>query len=207
MSIEIAPETRLRVLVVDDHDVVQWGLRIMLDHQPWVERSWSARSGAEALKIASAHEVDLALVDLFVGAESGAEICEQLHVVCPGLKVLLISGAGHISQRAAASCGASGFITKDRRGADLVRAVRMVAMGMSIFEQDETAPLLRPELSERERQVLQLLAAGATNREIAARLHLSPHTVKEYASGVYRKLDVRGRIQAAKRAEQLGLID
>jgi DNA-binding NarL/FixJ family response regulator len=207
VSAEPALDTRVRVLVVDDHDVVHWGLRIMLERLEWVEQAWSARSGAEALKIAGAEEVDLALVDLFVGSESGAEICEQLHVVRPGLKVLLISGAGHISPRAAASCGASGFITKDRRGADLVRAVRMVAMGLSVFEQDEVPPAQRPELSDREREVLALVAAGATNREIAARLHLSPHTVKEYASTLYRKLGVRGRIQAAKRAEQLGLID
>jgi two-component system response regulator DesR len=207
VSTEATLETSLRVLVVDDHDVVHWGLRIMLDRLSWVEGAWSARSGAEARELAAAHEIDLALVDLFVGSESGAEICEQLHLVRPGLKVLLISGAGHISPRAAASCGASGFITKDRRGTDLVRAVQMVAMGLSVFEQDEPGTAPRPELSEREREVLSLLAAGATNREIAARLHLSPHTVKEYASTLYRKLGVRGRIQAAKRAEQLGLID
>ncbi len=119
-----------------------------------------------------------------MGAESGAEICERLHVVRPGLKVLLISGAGSISSRAAASCGASGFVTKDRRGADLVRAVRMVAMGLSVFEQDDPVVGPHPELSDRERQVLGLLASGATNREIADRLHLSPHTVKEYASAL-----------------------
>lgn len=197
----------LRVLVVDDHDVVHWGLRIMLERLSWVARSWSARCGAEALRIASEHAIDLALIDLFVGSESGAEICERLHAVRPGLRVLLISGAGQISARAAASCGASGFVTKDRRGADLVRAVRMVALGMSVFEQEEAPALPRPELSERERQVLELLAGGATNREIAARLHLSPHTVKEYTSAVYRKLGVPGRIQAAKRAGELGLID
>jgi two-component system response regulator DesR len=207
MTTKAPPDMSLRVLVVDDHDVVHWGLRIMLERLEWVQQAWSARSGAEALGIASDNEIDLALVDLFVGAESGAEICERLHVVRPGLKVLLISGAGSISSRAAASCGASGFVTKDRRGADLVRAVRMVAMGLSVFEQDDPVVGPHPELSDRERQVLGLLASGATNREIADRLHLSPHTVKEYASALYRKLEVRGRIQAAKRAEQLGLID
>ncbi len=207
MSATPALDTHLRVLVVDDHDVVHWGLRIMLERLPWVEGSWSAHNGAEALKLAAAHEIDLALIDLFVGPESGAEICERLHVVRPGLKVLLISGAGQISPRAAASCGANGFVTKDRRGADLVRAVQMVAMGLSVYEQDEPPPTARDALSKRERQVLELLAAGATNREIADRLHLSPHTVKEYASAVYRKLEVPGRIQAATRARELGLID
>jgi two-component system response regulator DesR len=207
VSAEAALDHPLHVLVVDDHDVVQWGLRIMLARISWVQRSWSARTGAEALKIASEHEIDLALIDLFVGSESGPEICEQLHVVRPGVRVLLISGAGQISPRAAASCGASGFVSKDRRGGDVVRAVHMVAMGRLAFESGPELAGERPELSEREREVLALVAAGATNREIANQLHLSPHTVKEYASALYRKLGVRNRIQAAKRAEQFGLID
>lgn len=206
---ELAPlERPQHVLVVDDHDVVHWGLRIMLERLPWIERSYSAHNGAEAVTRASRQEIDLALVDLFVGPESGAEICERLHEVRPGIRVLLISGAGHISPRAAAACGASGFVSKDWRGTDIVRAVHMVALGMSVFEEenpDDEGPagLI---LSERERQVLTLVAAGATNREIAAELHLSPHTVKEYTSSTYRKLDVRNRLEAVKRAEKLGLI-
>jgi DNA-binding NarL/FixJ family response regulator len=198
---------RLSVLVVDDHDVVHWGLRTMLERLPWVSQAWSARSGAEAFEIAGGNEVDLALIDLFVGNESGVDICERLHVVCPGVKVLLISGAGQISPRAAASCGATGFVTKDQRGAELVRALRAVAIGESAFEQDAEVVAPRLALSGREREVLAHLAAGATNREIAARLHLSPHTVKEYASALYKKLEVANRIQAARRAEQLKLID
>jgi DNA-binding NarL/FixJ family response regulator len=196
----------IRVLVVDDHDVVHWGLRIMLERQPWVERSYSAHNAAEALASATRDEIDLALVDLFVGAESGPEICEQLHAARPGVRVLLISGAGQISPRAAAACGASGFVSKDWRGSDIVRAVGMVAAGMSVFEEDGGAPEADPGLSERERQVLGLVAAGATNREIAEQLHLSPYTVKEYASTLYRKLEVRNRLEAVKRAEKLGLI-
>jgi DNA-binding NarL/FixJ family response regulator len=196
----------IRVLVVDDHDVVHWGLRIMLERQPWVERSYSAHNAAEALASATRDEIDLALVDLFVGAESGPEICEQLHVVRPGIRVLLISGAGQISPRAAAACGASGFVSKDWRGSDIVRAVGVVASGRSVFEDDGGAPEADPGLSERERQVLGLVAAGATNREIAEQLHLSPYTVKEYASTLYRKLEVRNRLEAVKRAEKLGLI-
>ena len=196
----------IRVLVVDDHDVVHWGLRMMLERQPWVERSYSAHNAAEALASATRDQVDLALVDLFVGAESGPEICERLHAVRPGVRVLLISGAGQISPQAAAACGASGFVSKDWRGSDIVRAVGMVATGMSVFEEEGRAPEADPGLSERERQVLGLVAAGATNREIAEQLHLSPYTVKEYASTLYRKLEVRNRLEAVKRAEKLGLI-
>jgi two-component system response regulator DesR len=207
MSAQAAGERQLSVLVVDDHDVVHWGLRTMLERLPWVSQAWSARSSAEAFEIAGRNEVDLALIDLFVGNESGVDICERLHVVSPGVKVLLISGAGQISPRAAASCGASGFVTKDQRGAELVRAIRTVAAGESAFEEDAEVVAQRPALSNRELEVLAQLAAGATNREIAARLHLSPHTVKEYASSLYKKLEVENRIQAARRAEQLRLID
>jgi DNA-binding NarL/FixJ family response regulator len=197
----------LRVLVVDDHDVVHWGLRIMLDRLPWIERSFSAHDGAEAVARAAREEIDLALVDLFVGAESGAEICERLHEVRPGVRVLLISGAGQISPRAAAACGASGFVSKDWRGTDIVRAVHMVALGMSVFDEDAAEDgSAGPALSEREQQVLGLISEGATNNEIAAELHLSPHTVKEYTSALYRKLEVRNRLEAVKRAEKLGLI-
>ena len=179
---------------------------MMLERQPWIERSYSAHNGAEAVASANRHQIDLALVDLFLGAESGAEVCELLRAARPAVRVLLISGAGQISERAATACGASGFVSKDWRGSDIVRAVAMVATGKSVFEEEGGAAEIDPGLSERERQVLRLVAAGATNREIAAELHLSPYTVKEYASTLYRKLEVRNRLEAVKRAEKLGLI-
>ena len=88
-----APRKRLRVLVVDDHEVVHWGFRLMLGEQPWVERCLSARNGEEALSLARRYEPHVALVDLFVGEESGAEICERVRFILPDPNVLLISGA------------------------------------------------------------------------------------------------------------------
>jgi len=90
-------ERRLRVLVVDDHEVVHWGLRLMLGEQPWVERCLSARNGEEALALTQRYDPHVALVDLFVGRESGAEICERLRAASPTTSVLMISGAGRIS--------------------------------------------------------------------------------------------------------------
>ncbi len=81
-----------RVLVVDDHDVVHWGVRTLLRRQAWVSRAWSARTGAEAVALAARHRIDPALVDLFVGSESGPDICERLQLVRPGVRVLLVSG-------------------------------------------------------------------------------------------------------------------
>ncbi|HLW94561.1 MAG TPA: response regulator transcription factor [Solirubrobacteraceae bacterium] len=203
---ELAPDDdkiRLRVLIVDDHDVVHWGFRQMLGNLPWVERTLSSRSGEEAYVLAERYKPDVALVDLFLGEESGAEVCQQLRERSPTTKVLLISGAGRISPEAARDAGASGFIPKDWGAADIARAVRMVGLGMTVFQpqvDDGTAAL-----TQREREVLDLIAQGATNREIAAQLHLSPHTIHEHTSSLYRKLGARNRADAVQRAARLGL--
>jgi DNA-binding NarL/FixJ family response regulator len=193
----------LRVLVVDDHDVVHWGFRLMLGNQPWVERCLSARTGEEAYALARRYEPHVALVDLFIGEESGADVCEQLCKRSPITNVLLISGAGRISSRTAKAAGASGFIAKEWAAEDISRAVRMVGLGLTVFEpQPEAGP---HPLSPREREVLELIASGGTNREVAAELHLSPHTVKDLTSSLYRKLGAKNRADAVRRAERLGL--
>jgi DNA-binding NarL/FixJ family response regulator len=197
-------ERRLRVLVVDDHEVVHWGLRMMLGEQPWVERCLSARNGEEAMALTRRYDPHVALVDLFVGRESGADICERVREASPTTSVLMISGAGRISPTAARAAGAAGFISKDWPAADIARAVRMVGLGMTVFRPQE-APA-GPPLTDREREVLELIGSGATNREIAERLFLSPHTVKEHTSSLYRKLSVRNRAEAVQKAQRLGLI-
>jgi DNA-binding NarL/FixJ family response regulator len=197
-------ERRLRVLVVDDHEVVHWGFRLLLTELPWVERCLSARTGEEAIALARRYEPHVALVDLFLGTESGAEVCASLRQASPRTRVLFVSGAGRISPSAATAAGASGFVSKDWSARDVARAVRMVALGKTVFPPQSEGPVT--PLSERERDVLGLLATGATNREIASRLHLSPHTVKEYTSTLYRKLKARNRAEAVQRAQRLGFI-
>jgi two-component system response regulator DesR len=196
------PES-LDVLVVDDHDVVHWGFKLLLSKQSWVGSCATATSSAEAIEQLRLGPVDVALVDLFLGAESGAELCEEIRRASPETRVLLMSGAGTISPGAARAAGAAGFVSKNWRAADITMAVRMVGRGMTVFEPGGEAD--DAGLSGREREVLQLIAEGATNREIAERLYLSPHTIKEYTSSLYRKLGVRNRAEAASRAEQLGL--
>jgi DNA-binding NarL/FixJ family response regulator len=210
MSAQPAPQRRppmdrkLRVLVVDDHDVVHWGFRVLLGEQPWVERCLAARTGAEALAILPSLRPDVALVDLFLAGESGADVCDSIRKASPSTRVLLISGAGRMSPAAARAAGASGFVSKDWEAREVARAVRMVGSGMTVFE--PTAEQPAPMLTEREREVLDLIAAGSTNREIAEQLFLSPHTVKEHTSAVYRKLQARNRAEAVQRAQRVGLL-
>jgi two-component system response regulator DesR len=198
-----SPE-RLRVLVVDDHDVVHWGFRLMLTQQAWVERCVSAHSGEEAMAMAERYRPHVALVDLFIGEESGAEICEQIRAAEPSTRVLLFSGAGEISPHAARAAGASGFAYKDWPAARISAAVRAVGMGKMVFGRQDRQGALG--LTDRERAVLELMASGATNPEIAEQLHLSKHTIKEHTSSVYRKLGVRNRTEAVQRGQRLGLL-
>ncbi|HEY1567841.1 MAG TPA: response regulator transcription factor [Solirubrobacteraceae bacterium] len=197
-------DRKLRVLVVDDHDVVHWGFRVLLGEQPWVERCLAARTGDEALRLLATLRPDVALVDLFLAGESGADVCDSIRKASPSTRVLLISGAGRMSPAAARAAGASGFVSKDWDAREVARAVRMVGSGMTVFE--PTAEQPAPMLSEREREVLDLIAAGSTNREIAEQLFLSPHTVKEHTSAVYRKLQARNRAEAVQRAQRIGLL-
>lgn len=196
-------ERRLRVLVVDDHDVVHWGFRLMLGQMSWVERCLSARNGEEAVAMCRRYEPHVALVDLFLAGESGPEVCERLRAEAPAPRVLLISGAGGISASAARAAGAAGFISKDWPATEIAKLVRMVGTGMTVFRESPRPSV--PLLTNRESEILELIAGGATNREIAAELFLSPHTIKEHTSALYRKLGARNRAEAVERAQRLGL--
>ncbi len=200
-----AERQRLRVLVVDDHEVVQWGFRVLLGEQPWVERCLAARTGAEALELVKRFRPHVALVDLFLSGESGADVCESIRTTSPATRVLLISGSGRMSPAAARAAGASGFVSKDLEAREVAAAVRMVGQGMTQFSPKSDQP--SPLLSEREREVLEMIAAGSTNREIAEHLYLSPHTVKEHTSALYRKLRARNRAEAVQRAQRMGLLE
>jgi DNA-binding NarL/FixJ family response regulator len=199
----MSPGGKLRVLVVDDHDVVQWGFRLLLDKQSWVERCLAASNGEEAIAVCRRLQPEVALVDMLLGTESGAEVCEEIRKASPETRVLLISGAGVISPNVARSAGASGFISKDWSAVDVVKAVRMVSLGTEVFADHEA---LDSPLSEREQEVLSLIATGSTNKEIAGQLHLSPHTVKEHTSAIYRKLGVRNRAEATRQAQRLKIL-
>ena len=196
---------RLRVLLLDAHDVVHWGFKMLLATEHWVERFMAAHSPDEAVELARRFAPHVAVVD--VGAAGGGlgELYARLRQASPRTRVLLMSAGERISTRSARVAGASGFVSKRRGAREIASAARMVGLGMTLFEPEPAAT--RTLLSERERQVLELVAAGSTNREIAARLFLSPHTVKDHTSALYRKLGARNRAEAILRAQRLGLLD
>jgi two-component system response regulator DesR len=197
-------DRRLSVLVVDDHDIVHWGMRVVLVQQDWIERCVPARTGAEAVDRARRYQPHVALVDLFVGDEAGTDIVGRILEAHPPTRVLLISGASRISAGAARAAGAAGFVTKDRSAAEIVDAIHRIGAGADVF--DPPARAASQRLTGREREVLELVAAGLTNAEIAAELQLSPNTVKEHASTMFRKLGARNRADAVTRAQRLGVI-
>jgi DNA-binding NarL/FixJ family response regulator len=199
-----AKTRRLGVLLVDDHDVVHVGMRVLLRREPWVGRILTARTGVEAVLLAARHEPAVALVDRFVGEEIGTQICRAIRARSPVVRVLLMSNSGSLTQHAALAAGAAGVIAKDSAATDLLTVVRDVA-------RDERRFVWRPEvvrgpLTHRQQQILTLMAEGATNRDIAAALGLALDTVKQHTSLIYRRLEVRNRAGAVHRGQRLGLL-
>jgi DNA-binding NarL/FixJ family response regulator len=197
-------DRRLAVLIVDDHELVHWGFRLKLSREPWVSRCLGARNGEEAVALTRRYHPHVAVVDLMLGVEAGADVCEQILRVSPTTRVLLMSGTGRMARGAARSVGASGFVPKGWPTADLTRAIHAVALGRTLFVSSPEQSTIA--LSPREREVLDDLADGATNLEIADHMRLSHHTVKEHVSSLYRKLGVRNRTGAVHRARRLGLL-
>jgi two-component system response regulator DesR len=198
------PVVRLRVLVADEQEIVHWGFRSLLTAQDWVERYIGAQTSEEALELVRAHQPHVAMVDVTVGDDSGSALCRQIAEICPRTRVVLMARNGAITAQSARAAGAFGSVPKDWSAQDLASAARMVALGMTVFAPDREQP--GALLSERERQVLQLIAGGATNREIAERLFLSPHTIKDHTSTLYRKVKAKNRADAIQRAQRLGLL-
>jgi two-component system response regulator DesR len=197
-------ERRLSVLVVDDQEVIHWGFKMLFSRRTWVANYCAVATAAEAVEVAEREQPDVALVGALVGYDSGAQITRELRDVSPGTRVLLMAMGGGVTARAARAAGAFGYVPKHWPAKDIANAARMVGLGMTVFAPDEDGAAL---LSERERQVLDMIAAGATNREIAERLFLSPHTIKDHTSTLYKKIGARNRAQAILRAQRLGILD
>jgi DNA-binding NarL/FixJ family response regulator len=199
------PAESLSVLVVDDHDLVHWGLRALFTAQPWVHRYVAAYGAREGVERARDERPDVALVDAVLGMDSGAELVAAVRAASPGTRVVLMTAGRGVSSRVARRLGADGVVDKDWAATDIVSAARTVALGMTLF--GEEAEPLPNDISDREREVLRLVGAGATNREIASRLGLSHNTVKSHTSALFRKLGARNRAEAIAAARRLGILE
>jgi DNA-binding NarL/FixJ family response regulator len=209
----------IRVVVADDHPVVRAGLVALLSSLPDVEVVATAADGAEAVREVVTTRPDVALLDLNMPGLGGVEATRQLGRVAPRVGVLVLTMYDdEDSVFAAMRAGARGYLVKGVEQDDLVRAIRSVAAGEAIFGPGVaervlgflTAPAARtdavfPELTPREHEILDLIAAGLRNAAIAERMAIAPKTVANNVSAILTKLQVADRAQAIVRARDAGL--
>jgi len=206
--------TPIRVLIVDDHPVVRDGLRGILTSDPEFDVVGEAADGAEALAGARAAEPDVILMDLRMPGVGGVAAIRSLaEVDIPARVLVLTTYASDSDVVPALEAGATGYLLKDAPREELVRAIRAAARGEAVLAPSVASRLVSqlraPEqatLSDRELEVLRLVAQGETNRGVAARLFISEATVKTHLLHIYTKLDVNDRAAAVGAAYERGLI-
>jgi two-component system, NarL family, response regulator NreC len=210
----------IRVLVVDDHAVVRSGLRRVLDAEPDIETVGEAANAERAVFEAMEHKPDVVLMDVTMpGGQSGVEVLPALLQSVPDTRVLMLSmhdDPGYV--RAAFEVGASGYVLKEAADSEVVAAVRSVAAGeryvhpalgarMVAAETEERKRADADPLSEREREVLKLLALGHTNQEIASTLYISVRTAETHRAHIMQKLRLASRAELVRYALDSGLIE
>lgn len=198
----------IHVLIVDDHAIVRRGLAEVLGEEADIEVVASAATAADALRMMGYGSVDVVILDLRLGEDSGIQLCREASTAYPAVRFLVFTALS--DQEAlieAMIAGASGYILKTAESSAICDAVRAVASGEHLLDERATHALIErargsggrggPDLTEQEEKILYLLGRGLTNREISETLFLAPQTVKNYVSSVLMKLGVRSRTQAA----------
>ncbi|KWX02822.1 DNA-binding response regulator [Carbonactinospora thermoautotrophica] len=206
------------VLLVDDHPVVLAGLAQLLARGPRLRVVGEATSAQQAIEYVRRGGVDLVLLDLRLGEQLAPDVCRDLRRADPRVKVVVFTAFDDRALlRASLAAGASGLLLKDTRGLDLVDALHRVLAGQVVVDPrlraDEGGRPAGPAdtepyepLTDREYEVLRLMAQGLTSREIADRLELAVNTVRSYAQDILTKLRARNRVQALAIARQLRLL-
>jgi two-component system invasion response regulator UvrY len=207
----------MRVVVTDDHRVVREGLRYMLSDAPDVDVVGEAESGEELLALVGSEVVDVVLLDVRMPGMSGLDVLERLAEDAPQVRVLMLSMHDQPAYvRRAIELGAAGYLLKSAGRDELLTALQVAAEGGTYLPGELMEPLVATmagrtrssgKLSPREHQVLQLVANGLENKQIATELDLSEATVKTYLRGVFERLDVSSRAEAVAVGLRLGLIE
>jgi DNA-binding NarL/FixJ family response regulator len=215
----------IRVLLADDQALIRAGFRVLLDSEQDIEVIGEAEDGAQAVELAHRRQADVVLMDIRMPGVDGLEATRRIDADerLDGVKVLILTtfeSDEYVYE--ALQAGASGFLVKDTEPAELLHAIRVVAEGDALLSPKITrrlisdiaarrSPRSRPdpalsELTEREREIMTLVARGFSNADIAAQLHLSPLTVKTHVSRAMLKLHARDRAQLVVIAYQSGLV-
>ncbi len=202
----------IRILIVDDHEVVRHGLRSLLGLEKDIRIVGEAGTVADAVALVERVQPHVVLLDVKLPDASGLEACQKLLAVAPSVRILVLTSYGEDSTVVAAvQNGAHGYVLKDVRTDDLVRAIEAVADGRGYLDPriaqralhwirtqpgQGSAPAQHSTLSPQERLIIPLLAEGKTNKEIATHLNLSDKTVKNYLANIFEKLHVKRRTEA-----------
>jgi DNA-binding NarL/FixJ family response regulator len=196
------PDSSVRAIVIDSHAPSRIGLASLLEDQPWIERCLLASGSDESVALTRRHRPDVAILDISQTGPFAGSITAAIRAAHPGVQILLSSRCRTSPGAPPASLGAIGFLPAGVSGGEVIDAVRAAVLLGEPLDLSPATPAIAagPDLSDREREILVLLGTGATNREIAARLHLGPDSVKKSATALYRKLGVRNRTEAAQRA-------
>ncbi len=206
----------IRVFLLDDHPIVREGIRSLLESEPDIEVVGEAGTAAEAMTRVPLARPDVAILDVRLDDSSGVEVCRDLRSTMPELACLMLTSfADDEALFASVMAGASGYVLKQIKGGDLIANVRRVARGESLLDPKVVARVIEritnpptndpgyESLSAQERRILDLIAEGQTNRQIAERMFLAEHTVKNYTTTLLRKLKMNNRTEAAIYATKL----
>ncbi len=209
----------ISILIVDDHPVFRSGLRLLLELQPGLLVVGEAGTAEDALRLASELQPDVILMDIQLPAMNGIEATRRIKAINPRIQILMLTMfQDDDSVFAAVRAGAQGYVLKGSSEDEIVRSIRGVARGEAIFGSGAAERVLRffalqrpthspafPELTTREREILELIAQRLSNGAIAQRLELSPKTVRNYVSNIISKLQVADRSEAIWAAKNAGI--